>query len=767
MMSPATKGVPLLKTDTTYLENQQQQQQQNSKSLDKKPDFSFLQVHDAVSGNKTSTPSFFGFKRNCIHSYVLPDCVKALDKDDLSLGFLNDEHTVVIDVRPYTSYLASRIIHSLNVCVPTTLLKRKTFTLKNVIGSMQKNQQIFLQSKLAHLKKDNINNENENLKIVLYDDASTLCNASFHLYQTVLKFINYFEEKNLQKNVSIFVINNGVSNIISTDPVSAIIDTLEVSNSPISPASPTSAASFSTTDSSSNLSAITAPNANVKVSPAPLSGFSLPSNNGFRSNFASSIKKVPLLGITYDSEDDIIHLPPNCSLDREQLPNWLKPFLDPKQGFKIAQKNFNKIEELENTRLENVVRLNVPQRNCSCNKEGLRQHALTQQAQQQLQQPQQPQHLAYCCCDSVCSPSAPCPSCDQINYTLPEGIEYGSKNRYSNIWPYEHSRVKNLHSPAVVNAANNNILKNGSSTNSNSQELENVENDRDYFNANYVMVPTISKNRYIATQAPLPSTFDDFWRAIWYNKVEIIVCLTNLDENGIRKSDSYWSNQKYESGIEIRNIHEKLVEDVDIVIRTLEVSKNSTSRLIHQLVFKDWPDFGIPPSPSSIIRLIELKRSLVNNEKSPIAVHCSAGCGRTGTFITIDLILAALEAEDPSSAKDMKDMSSVTPISGRSDSVDATPYTKLKAQLYPLQKINSKENNKEDNDKDQYQDIGHYQYHRELQFWGDDDLIYKTVHELRRQRISMVQTLNQYVICYETILMALDNAVKLENLKKD
>lgn len=589
-------------------------------------------------GTPSKAPSFFN-KKSGGSKYRVPPLVTPVSPQDLTLSFLSDYNSLIIDVRPYTLYVRSRIVNSLNACVPTTLLKRKTFSLKNVIATMCSTHQQVILSKLEP--------SSEPLNILLYDDVSTDSSCSFHLHQTALKF----QSAEYSRKLCIFILQGGIS---AVSDVASLMDCSPVCLSPSSESFPGSPLSV---DSDSR---------------APLSGFSLPKICSLGS---SVVKKSSSDYHNYASSFDKINLPPN--LNENKLPPWLKPFAE-QDGFKLVAQKFDRIESLENTRLSNLVAQKPIPNSASSSTE-----------------------------EDTCSPSAPCSKCDRIAYTLPTGgIEEGTKNRYASIWPYEHSRVTRLQTPCAAAPPNQD----------------------NYFNANYITVPAVSKNKYIATQAPLPTTFDDFWRAIWYNKVEVVVCLTNLVESGMKKSDKYWQDGLY-GGVSVKLIDETEIEDT--ILRTLEISKKDDCKTIHQLEFKCWPDFGVPPSGDSILKLIKLKNGFVTQETAPIVVHCSAGCGRTGTFITIDMVMDAL-AEHLSRV-------AITP---QSDGSVTSPFAQLRKEMtYKLKPGDPVDHN------------------RLFHFFGDEDLINKTVHELRRLRISMVQNLNQFIMCYETIIKHCNESV--------
>lgn len=163
-----------------------------------------------------------------------------------------------------------------------------------------------------------------------------------------------------------------------------------------------------------------------------------------------------------------------------------------------------------------------------------------------------------------------------------------------------------------------------------------------------------------------------------------------------------------------------------VIVRKLALSHTSKPflpmREITQLHYSSWPDFGAPASPIDVLTLVEQCNAVIRyynhgspghkasapaakNER-PIIVHCSAGCGRTGTFCTIDSVIDMLKRQREA------------------------------------QRTSTQETDDSDMEMDEEDWVEK----------DDTDLIAKTVEDFRHQRLSMVQTLKQYVLCYETVL---------------
>lgn len=194
------------------------------------------------------------------------------------------------------------------------------------------------------------------------------------------------------------------------------------------------------------------------------------------------------------------------------------------------------------------------------------------------------------------------------------------KNRYYNVLPAKATRVP----------------------------LKNLKND--YINANFVA------DSWIATQAPVKKSYRDFWKMIWDNQVSVIVMLTSLEENGVTKASKYWKDAEYKyhsfETLDNTEIIIKIHLDKTIFLRSgklnvISLSKKgdteekTENRTIYHLQYSDWQDHENPSSVEDIDHLInymELFNSLPNELNGSIVVHCSAGVGRTGTFIACAIV---------------------------------------------------------------------------------------------------------------------------------
>ena len=335
------------------------------------------------------------------------------------------------------------------------------------------------------------------------------------------------------------------------------------------------------------------------------------------------------------------------------------------------------------------------------------------------------------------------------------GIEKGTKNRYNNIWPFEHSRVK----------------------------LQGVPSSGcDYFNGSHVKAAWSNK-RYLSTQAPVPATFNDFWNIVWQQDVRVIVMLTAEKEGAQIKAHNYWDKRQYgpfrldflaekrasiepsrirrhkqrpsigqrastSSQIPLAQIDSKDAKSGEqpyVVVRRFTLSHEKHPfepiREITQLHYSSWPDFGAPADPTHLLGLVEQTDACVRSAskahttgplpptKRPVLVHCSAGCGRTGTFCTVDSVIDMLKRQRfsrPQRQASPMDVDS-PPRSGKAQDTGGGFFASV---------FQSTDDSVDGN-----------WVQRE-----DQDLIEKTVEDFRRQRLSMVQSLRQYVLCYESIM---------------
>ncbi|XP_055346155.1 tyrosine-protein phosphatase non-receptor type 9-like isoform X2 [Paramacrobiotus metropolitanus] len=220
------------------------------------------------------------------------------------------------------------------------------------------------------------------------------------------------------------------------------------------------------------------------------------------------------------------------------------------------------------------------------------------------------------------------PDKEFISFRLTENR---AKNRYVDVPCFEATRVKLVHVPG----------------------------GEDYIHANFVDGYE-EKNAFISTQGPMPKTFGDFWLMVWEQECRVLVMTTRTVERGKQKCGQYWPVQPGES-MEMGEFHvvndgvKQLAYHVETTL-LLKHNKSRDSRQVVHLQFTDWPDYGVPSSASSMFEFIQVMRSKQEEavwrmkpawpgpgSGPPILVHCSAGIGRSGSLMCVDICLRRLD----------------------------------------------------------------------------------------------------------------------------
>ncbi|CAF1201254.1 unnamed protein product [Adineta steineri] len=197
-------------------------------------------------------------------------------------------------------------------------------------------------------------------------------------------------------------------------------------------------------------------------------------------------------------------------------------------------------------------------------------------------------------------------------------------NRFRDVLPYDDTRVR---------------LQGGSN---------------DYINANFVQVPWAKRN-YILTQGPLPTTSEHFWQMIWEQNTRVIVMLTRLIEKGCNKCWLYYPDYENDSELSFEEVDLKVTfvserQEEHYTQRKFELTNlltGETRPIIHWSDF-DWPDHGAPSSPEPFLQLLYDVRQCgaFDSRFGAPVLHCSAGIGRSGTFVLVDSILKMLAHTD-------------------------------------------------------------------------------------------------------------------------
>ncbi|XP_021104511.1 tyrosine-protein phosphatase non-receptor type 13 isoform X19 [Heterocephalus glaber] len=192
------------------------------------------------------------------------------------------------------------------------------------------------------------------------------------------------------------------------------------------------------------------------------------------------------------------------------------------------------------------------------------------------------------------------------------------KNRYKNILPYDATRVP-------------------------------LGDDGGYINASFIKIP-VGKEEfvYIACQGPLPTTVGDFWQMIWEQKSTVIAMMTQEVEGEKIKCQRYWPNLLGKTTMandRLRLALEKMQHLKGFVVRalTLEDIRTGEVRHIFHLNFTAWPDHDTPSQPDALLTFISYMRHV--HKSGPVTTHCSAGIGRSGTLICIDVVLGLISQD--------------------------------------------------------------------------------------------------------------------------
>uniref|UniRef100_A0A8C2J7W5 Tyrosine-protein phosphatase non-receptor type n=1 Tax=Cyprinus carpio TaxID=7962 RepID=A0A8C2J7W5_CYPCA len=221
-------------------------------------------------------------------------------------------------------------------------------------------------------------------------------------------------------------------------------------------------------------------------------------------------------------------------------------------------------------------------------------------------------------------------------YKVAKFPENCNRNRYRDVSPYDHSRVR----------------------------LENSEND--YINASLITMEE-AQRRYILTQGPLRNTCGHFWQMIWEQRCKAVIMLNRVIEKGSEKCAKYWPSKEerdmdfIDTGFTVTLVSEDAKPNYTIRLLELLNGKTGETREIYHFHYTTWPDFGVPESPASFLNfLFKVRESgSLGPENGPAVVHCSAGIGRSGTFSLVDTCLVLVRLTSSFITFIMKDPSSV------------------------------------------------------------------------------------------------------------
>ncbi|KAK6418649.1 hypothetical protein LTR81_008110 [Elasticomyces elasticus] len=586
---------------------------------------------------------------------------------------------LILDLRVSTHYAKSHITGALNLCIPTTLLKRPSFNVQKLAETFKDDAQ-----------RSRFENWRNSSYIIIYDAAS----AQLKDAQICLNMIKKFRGDGYEG--TLHVVKGGFVEFSRSFPqyVEAGVD-----------AGPA--------DSGAG------PGRLPVIGGCPMPLTDQPANPFF-GNIRQNMDLIGGVG-----QIPVKH--PQKESTNEEYPGWLRQAADERdQGKKVSNK-FEAIERREKKRMEDALSGKVSY--------GTSTSAATRPPQIRKD------------------------SSVQI-----AGIEKGNKNPYNNIWPFEHSRVK----------------------------LQGVmKPDCDYFNANFIKAAWTNK-RYISTQAPIPGTFNDFWNVVWQQDIRVIVMLTAEKEGAQVKAHNYWDQRQY-GPLRLEFLSEKRAsldmariqahqqkrpapvkrvssrlnqpkpplatmdakehdEQPYVIVRRFTLSHErhpfEPMREVTQLQYSSWPDFGAPAHPAHLLGLVEQTDAVVRStskshgskdpepaNERPVMVHCSAGCGRTGTFCTVDSVIDMLKRQRIS--KKQKQPAEMD-VDWKSPKPITKPRKASGGDFFGSQSLlDSHKNEGIDGPWVEADDV---------------DLVEKTVEDFRHQRLSMVQSLRQFVLCYESVM---------------
>ncbi|KAG8818712.1 hypothetical protein FRC18_012381 [Serendipita sp. 400] len=523
-----------------------------------------------------------------------PDALASLIKSSSSL--------LLIDIRTPTQYDVSRIFGAVSLATSSTLLKRPSYTLDRLAESID-----------DAASQERFSNWNTVRRIVVYDaDTSSLTEAS-NLHGLLKKFQTAGYTGNLEW------IRGGFHSVAKIVP--SIIDSSFFTQSRQSEDAPSSSVPLRAKDLSTHAFQQSSTTSIGQKTPR---GTDYGANTKSTTNpFYDNIRQNVELSQGIDNKISLV-LPQSIIARKEELPfRWLRDIVDQAVTDDIADAlamQFYRIELGEQRRLQGVMDHHSRESGMGGG------HGWHDDPAQK----------------------------DGFPYSITAGFEMGEKNRYRNIWPFEHARVRLQK-----------VIEKGGS---------------DYVNASFVQ-SLVSSRRYIATQGPLDSTYSDFWTICWEQSVPVIVMLTREIESSLVKCGHYWKDGKY-GDISLRLVSQDGEDESSksknisqpgaffpgtsseepsrdtIIKRIFELRHSghpkSSPRLITHLQYLGWPDLDVPSSPAGLLSLIKQVNAAApppasaqgpNPKPGPVLLHCSAGVGRTGGFILVDSILSGIRHE--------------------------------------------------------------------------------------------------------------------------
>ncbi|KAI1318121.1 hypothetical protein EDD11_007173 [Mortierella claussenii] len=622
-------------------------------------------------------------------------------------GSGNKDALMLLDMRPSVSHAASSIKTAVNVCIPNMLLKRPMYSLQKVTEQLTTEQDI-----------DTFSRWKQFSNIVFFDAsgaAPVVDSPTFFMVQKLRKEGCNATLGYLQGGFGAFQAQRMDQCRTDGKPGSSGGSPTNMSLS--GGASGSFSSSAPTSTATNPMSIVSPPRQRLHLGSLPSLMTQPPGGAlGCQTPMIENPNVNPLfesvrqaMGLSTNITEEIpVRLPMGFTVDTMQghLPRWLTSAINESSGKSTLAEYFQKVEIHENKRLALLM---LPQ--------NMRSGRTT-------------------------------------HFSIGAGIEQGLKNRYNNIWPYDHTRVK----------------------------ISEVEQGHDdYINASF-LTPQLSRKRYIATQGPLPSTFQDFWKTAWEQNSRVVVMLTREQEMGRIKCHEYWPTARQplmDVGVmRVTFVAEFLTDPTigTILVRQLKLrhlhQPESEERNVTQIQYTGWPDFGVPETPLEVLRVIQLANEYNTPAAvaGPMVVHCSAGCGRTGAFCVIDSILTELQ-EHPEAVMHPTGAGAGAGLGGVAKSrlsLSAKPSLEfsrssndrvMNAMANSTSGVSNSSSNLNRPGQPTATSAGPGGSTSFVQTAtgssaSDDllsDIVYTSVSTFREQRISMVQTLRQYVFCYEAI----------------
>lgn len=175
------------------------------------------------------------------------------------------------------------------------------------------------------------------------------------------------------------------------------------------------------------------------------------------------------------------------------------------------------------------------------------------------------------------------------------------------------------------------------------QELGGEETSR-YINANFIQGYDGTPQAYIACQGPLPNTVESFWRMVWEKDCRSIVMVTGLKEKGVEKCARYWPTALYNvdekcGDVQFGTINVSIMAGYrkeGFITSKFRVKYGEEEREVWHFWYDSWPDHGVPKVTGPVVAMLKACREFSDEPHQPWVIHCSAGIGRTGSFIAVD-----------------------------------------------------------------------------------------------------------------------------------